>query len=420
MQETIEIFDVAVIGGGPAGMMAAGRAAELGASVVLLEKNNNLGKKLLMTGKGRCNLTQNQPDNREFIKKIGANGKFLFSSLACFGPEETMQFFKSHNLPLKTERGKRVFPTSDRAEDVLKVLQRYLKENKVKFIYGSEIFDFKLENQHIEKIKLKDGFVQARNYIIAVGGKSYPTTGSTGDGYQWAKRMGHTIIETNPTLVPVRTNESWIQYLQGLSLKNVAINIFQNNKKQATRFGEMIFTHFGLSGPIILDASREIGELLKKGEVEIEIDFKPALDFKQLDERLKRDFQESANKNFENYLPQLVPKKMIGVVIKLSGIIANTKIHAITKEERKILVHLLKEMKVSVVGLMGYDQAIATSGGVSLKEIDSKTMKSKIIDNLFFAGEILDLDGPTGGYNLQICWSTGYAAGTHAAEKIRD
>ncbi len=395
-------------------MMAAGRAAELGAKVILLEKNKHLARKLLITGKGRCNITQNQPDSREFVKKIGPKGKFLFSPLDSFGPEKVIAFFEARNLQLKTERGGRVFPVSDRSEDVLHALKKYLEENGVRIACESEVADFELKNNRIKILKLKNGTVQARSYILATGGKSYPLTGSTGDGYQWAKKMGHTIIDPSPALVPVKTKENWVKNLQGLSLKNVAITVFQKNKKQDARFGEMLFTHFGLSGPIILDVSKKIGELLKKGGVTIEIDIKPALDFQQLDDRLQRDFKKNANKNFGNYLPELLPQKMIGTAIELSGIDAGKKIHSITREERKKIIHLLKGMKVTVENLMGYDQAIATSGGVNLIEVDSKTMRSKIIENLFFAGEILDIDGPSGGYNLQICWSTGHAAGTHS------
>ncbi|MBU0646859.1 MAG: NAD(P)/FAD-dependent oxidoreductase [Patescibacteria group bacterium] len=415
MQEILEIFDVVVIGGGPAGMIAAGKAAESGAKVALLEKNKNIGQKLLLTGNGRCNLTQNQFNVSEFIKKIGLNGKFLFSSLTCFGPEKVMYFFESRNLSLKIEKNEKIFPVSDQADDVLKVLKKYLDEQKVKIFYESEVIDFELENNRIKNLKLKDKIIQATNYILATGGKSYPLTGSTGSGYLLAKKMGHTIVDLIPSLVPIKTKENWIKELSGLSFKNIAITIFQNSKKQNTYFGEMIFTHFGLSGPIILDASRDIGKFLKNGEVKIEIDFKPEFNFQQLDEYLQADFKKDANKNLKNYLLKFFSRKMVEIVIKLLKINADKKINEITKEERKNLIHFLKETKLSVEGLMGYDQAIITSGGVSLKEVDPKTMRSKIIDNLFFAGEILDLDGPTGGYNLQICWSTGYVAGINSA-----
>ncbi|MFH1175114.1 MAG: NAD(P)/FAD-dependent oxidoreductase, partial [bacterium] len=408
---------VAVIGGGPAGMMAAGRAAELGAKVVLIDKNKNLGRKLLITGKGRCNITHAEFDGKEFVKELGKNGKFIFSSLSAFGPQDVIKFFEEKGLKTKIERGRRVFPVSDKAMDVLSVLSEYLKKNNVKIIFGQEVLGFNIKDKKITGIRLKNEIINSDKFILAVGGKSHPLTGSTGDGYSFAKEMGHGIIEASPSLVPIKIKEDWAKDLQGLSLKNIAINIFQNNKKQDSRFGEMLFTHFGLSGPIILDASKKIGELLKDGKVEIRIDLKPALDFLQLDKRLQRDFEGSRKKDFKNYLPELLPQKLIETFLKLSGIDPHKKLHFVTKQERKNILHLLKEMKMTASGLLGFDQAIVTSGGVSLSEVDSKTMKSKIISNLFFAGEILDLDGPTGGYNLQISWSTGYAAGTYASGK---
>ena len=417
MNKDQQKFDVAVIGGGPAGMMAAGKAAENGASVVIIDRNKTLGRKLLITGKGRCNITQAQFDSKEFIKELGKKGKFLFSSFSQFGPEEVIKFFEERGLKTKVERGGRVFPISDRAEDVLKILSEYLKKNNVRMLLGREVFGFKTKKGKIESVKLKEENILADKFILAVGGKAYPITGSNGDGYSWAKDLGHTIINPEPSLVPVKIKEDWIKDLQGLSLKNIQINIFQNNKKIDSRFGEMLFTHFGISGPIVLDASKKIGELIKEGEVIIEIDFKPALDFVQLDKRLQRDFEENRNKDFKNYLPDLLPQKMIETFLKLSGIDPHQKLHFISKEERKKILHLLKEMKLTVGSLLGFDQAIVTSGGVNLKEVDSKTMQSKIVDNLYFAGEILDLDGPTGGYNLQICWSTGYAAGMCVASK---
>lgn len=410
-------FDVAVIGGGPAGMMAAGRAAELGAKVVLIEKNKNLGRKLLITGKGRCNITQAEFNDRKFIEKLGKNGKFLFSSFNEFGPKEVVDFFEKRGLKTKTERGGRVFPVSDKSIDILNILVDYLKKNSVKILLGQDVLGFDIENKKITGVRLKNEIINAGKFILAVGGKAYPITGSTGDGYSWAKEAGHTITNIKPALVPIGIKEDWIKDLQGLSLKNVQINIFQNGKKQDSRFGEMLFTHFGLSGPIVLDASKKIGELLKSGEVMIKIDLKPALDFIQLDKRLQRDFEGNRKKDFKNYLPELLPQKMVGTFLKLSKIDPHKKLHFISKEERKIILHLLKEMKMTVAELMGYDQAIITSGGISTREIDSKTMQSKIVENLYFAGEIIDLDGPTGGYNLQVCWSTGYAAGTYLKEK---
>lgn len=427
-------FDIVVIGGGPAGMMAAGRAAELGARVALLEKNSSLGRKLLITGKGRCNLTQAEFDDKEIIRKFGKHGKFLFSSLASFGPEETIKFFEDRKVPTKIERGGRVFPKSDRAQDVLRVLERYLEKNKVEIIYDASVAGFDVApaagGGKIASVKLGEkGYVSeekkamsptrriyADKFILCTGGKSYPATGSTGDGYGWAGDLGHRIIPPAPALVPIKTKETWVKDVQGLSLKNVEINLLQNNKKQDSRFGEMMFAHFGLTGPIVLDLSKKAGELMEAGEVSVSIDLKPALDHAQLDARLQRDFKEHSNKDFINYLPELLPQKMIAAILDLSGIDPRVKINFVTKEERKKLVGLLKDLRLTAAGTTGYGQAIVTSGGVDTKEVDPKTMRSRIVKNLFLAGEILDLDGPTGGYNLQMCWSTGYAAGTHAAD----
>ena len=408
------IFDVAVIGGGPAGLMAAGRAAELGKKVVLLEKNKKPGRKLVLTGKGRCNITNAEFDLRKLVENYGKKGQFLFHAFHVFGPQKTIEFFEKWGLKTKTERGQRVFPLSDEAQDVLKAFVRYLLKSRVKIAYGAEVIDIERKKHHINKLILKDGKIVARNYIICTGGKSYPATGSTGDGYEWAKALGHRIEPLFPSLVPLKIKEKWVPTLQGLSLKNVRVNIFQKDKKEASLFGECLFTHFGLSGPIILDASRKVGELLKKGAVEISLDLKPALDFKTLDGRLQRDFQKYHNKLFQNSLDDLLPQKMIPVIVKFSGIDPLKRATYITREERHNLVKLLKNLKMTVEGLLGFESAIVTAGGVSLQEIDDKTMKSKIVDNLFFAGEIIDADGPSGGFNLQLCWSTGNLGGENA------
>jgi len=416
MQKTQEEFDVVVIGAGAAGLMAAGRAAELGAKVAIVDKNKTLGRKLLITGKGRCNITQGELSDKEFIKKLDKKGQWFFSALAAFGPAAVINFFESRGLKTKIERGGRVFPESDQAQDVLDILLKYLREKKVKIFAGEAVLGFNLEDKKIISVKLADRNIVGKSFILCTGGKSYPVTGSTGDGYAWTSALGHTVIKPVPALVPIETKEVWPKNLQGLSLKNVNLNLWQNNKKQDFRFGEMLFTHFGLSGPIVLDISKKIGELLPKGEVTIEIDLKPALDIAQLDKRLQRDFAANGNKDFKNYLPDLVPQKMIEIVIKFSGVDAHKKLNAITKEERRKIAATLKSLRTGARGLMGFDQAIVTSGGVDLNEIDSRTMKSKIIENLFFAGEVIDLDGPTGGYNLQICWSTGYIAGTKSVK----
>jgi len=411
------IFDAAVVGGGPAGMMAAGRAGELGAKVVLLKKNNALGRKLLLTGKGRSNITKAEFNPKELVKKYGREGDFLLYPLSVFGVKETIGFFEKKGLKTKTERGKRIFPQSDKAGDVLGILIDYLKKNKVKITTNSEVGKILKNKNRITKIILKDGReISAKNYIICTGGKSFPGTGSTGDGYKWAKEMGHTVTKLRPALVPLKIKESWPKRAQGLSLKNVELTVFQNGKKQDSRFGELLFTHFGLSGPIVLDLSGEIGELLEKGEVKLFLDLKPALDFQTLDKRIRSDFSKYSNKLFKNCLSDLLPKKLISVIVELSGITPFKKVNEITREERHKLVGVLRGLEMGVCSLLGFGKAIITSGGVLLKEIDSKTMKSKLIENLFFAGEIIDLHGPTGGYNLQFCWSTGYLAGQSAAK----
>jgi len=413
-------FDVAVIGAGPAGLMAAGQAAALGARVVLIDKNQRLGRKLLMTGKGRCNLTQAEFNDKEFIKKLGKNSQWFFSALATFGPAEVIEFFEARGLKTKTERGGRVFPVSDKALEVLDVLLKYLRAGKVKILSGEEVLGFETEAGKLSAIKLKDKKIFAKFFILSTGGKAYPATGSTGDGYAWAKKLGHKIIAARPALVPVETKEVWPKNLQGLSLKNVELSVWQNQKKRDSRFGELLFTHFGLSGPIVLDLAKKIGELLPDNEVELRLDLKPALNGEQLDKRLQRDFLAFGNKNFKNYLPDLLPQKMIETIIRFSGILSDKKLNSISRQERQKLAGILKNMKITVRGLMGFDQAIVTSGGVDLKEINSRTMQSKIVDNLLFAGEIIDLDGPTGGYNLQICWSSAWLAGTFCGQQVKN
>jgi hypothetical protein len=410
-----ENYDVVVVGGGPAGMMAAVQAAMLGKKVVLLEKNEKPGKKLFLTGKGRCNITNAEPDLRKLVENYGPEGRFLFHAFSAFGPKEVMAFFEKAGLKLKTERGQRVFPQSDRSSDVVRILTGYLERNKVSVMTGVEIVKIISQNRRIKKLILRNGEISGENYILCTGGLAYPLTGSTGDGYAWAERLGHQKPELRPALVPLMTKELWVKDLQGLSLKNVEANVFLGNKKQFSIFGECLFTHFGLSGPIILDMSRQVGELLKKGEVRISIDLKPALDSSKLDKRLQKDFQKYQNKEFKNSLDDLLPQKLIPVIVKLSGIAPEKKVNIITKEERATLAKLLKNLEMTVNGLLGFDQALVTEGGIALKEIDHKTMKSKIVENLYFAGEIIGVHGPSGGFNLQICWSTGCLAGRSAA-----
>ena len=412
-------YDLAVIGGGPAGMIAAGRAGELGASVILIERNLNLGKKLLLTGKGRCNIT-NKTDQRTFVKRIGPKGDFLFSSLSKFGINDTIRFFQNHGLEIKVERGKRVFPVSDHSYSVLNVLVSYLNQSKVDIRLGLGVKNFIKKNNIIEGIISDKGDkISADNYLIATGGKSYPQTGSKGDGYRWLRRMGHTIHPLYPSLVPIVTRGNLAKKLEGLSLKNVEITIYHYKEKFESKFGEALFTSNGMSGPIILDLSRKLSRFLAQGEKDfrLEIDFKPALNNEVLDKRIQRDFSSYSNKMFKNSLGKLLPRKLIPVIIQKSGIPFDKKANFITKEERRKLVFILKHFSLEIRGVGGYNKAIVTGGGVDLDEIDQRTMKSKKIDNLYLAGEILDLDGPTGGYSLQICWTTGYVAGQSIASK---
>jgi len=411
------LFDIAVIGGGPAGMMAAGRAAELGAKVVLIEKNETLGKKLLITGKGRCNFTHNEFDIRKFAEKFGRNGRFLYSALEVFGAREVIDFFESRGVKGKVEQGDRIFPEKGNAQDILNVFIKYLAEGKVNILLNTEVIGFQQEKGKISQVLLRERQLSADKFIICAGGKAYPQTGSSGDGYRWAEQLGHAIVTPVPALNPVKTSENWVKELQGLSLKNVSLKLFQNSKKKDERFGEMLFTHFGVSGPIVMDMSKNIGTLLKNGTVKLILDLKPALDFKKLDKRIQRDFEKFKGRMFKNSLKGLLPLSMIPVMIKLSGIEPEKKVDYINREERNKLVHLLKELELTPTGMLGFKWSVVTSGGVAIKEVNPNTMCSKKVENLYFAGEILDLDGPSGGYNLQECWSTGYLAGESAAKR---
>jgi len=407
-----EIYDLIVIGGGPAGIMAAGMAGARGARVLLLEKNKDLGKKILITGKGRCNVTQAEFNLRKLVETYGKDGKFLFSSFHQFGPREIMDFFESRDVELKIERGGRVFPVSDNARDVVSALKKFLKESKVEIMYNASVKGFDHEDGEIKSVKLAGNKkIKTKNLLIATGGLSYPVTGSTGDGFKWAKDLGHTVIEPAPALVPLKIKEEWTRRLQGLTMKNVGLTAWQGKKKITSRQGDMLFTHFGISGPIVLDMSKEVILAEKKGQVELFLNLKPALTREQLDARMQRDFKKYNNKVFKNALSDLVAKKMISIIIEQSGIDPEKKVNSIAKSERIKFLELLQNIKMTVTGNTGYVQAIVTSGGVSLKEIDPKTMRSKIIPNLYFAGEVLDIDGPTGGYNLHVAWSTGFVVG---------
>jgi predicted Rossmann fold flavoprotein len=411
-------YDLIVIGGGPAGMIAGGRAAEKGANVLLIDKNDRLGVKLLITGKGRCNVTNAEFDNRVFADKFGKNGKFLLSPLSFFGVKDVMAFFKKRGLPMKIERGDRVFPQSDKSTSVVKVLEKYLRDGGVDVRLKTKAKSIVIKNKKIEKIILSNKKeLKAKNYLISTGGQSHPETGSNGCAYVWLEEMGHNIIEPRPALVPVLVKENVTRRLEGLSLKNVEISLYHKGKKKTSRFGEALFTYKGLSGPIVLDMSREVGEFLNSGDLKFVIDFKPALSYEILDKRIQRDFNKFGKKMLKNSLGELSPNKLIPVIIWLSGIHPEKKVNTINKEERTNLVKVLKEFTLEIEDLDGFKKAIVTAGGVDLKEIDFKTMKSKLISNLYIAGEVLDFDGPTGGFNLQACWSTGYVAGSNVVDK---
>lgn len=405
-------YDVIVIGGGAAGCMAAGTAAENGKNVLLIERNDKIGRKVMITGKGRCNVTNACSLLNELIENIPVNGRFLYGALSRFMPFDTMDFFENLGVTLKIERGNRVFPESDKAVDIVDALNKYLKMTGVRRIKG-RIIKLNNENGDITSAEDEDGNIySADSFIIATGGKSYPLTGSTGDGYMLAKQCGHTITELKPALVPLETSDSWTGALQGLALKNISVTVIDNDsyKEIFSDFGEMLFTHFGISGPVILSASSHIKDI-RNGKYTIEIDLKPALSEEKLDARILRDFSENANKSIANALVKLLPHKLIPVIVKLSGIPTDLKVNQITKQMRQELVYLLKHFTINISGFRPIEEAIVTSGGVSVKEINAKTMKSTLCNNLYFAGEVIDVDAYTGGFNLQIAFATGVLAG---------
>ena len=405
-------FDCIVIGGGPAGMIAAITAARAGKNVILLEKNDRLGKKLLITGKGRCNVT-NDCSADEVLKNTPRNGKFLFSAMAAFPPAMAMQFFEDAGCALKTERGNRVFPTTDRSQTVLEALQRELKKSGV-LVKTARVLSIEQDEMGVTGVATSAGFFESRKIILATGGASYPTTGSTGDGYKFAKALGHTIVEPQGSLVPLETAGPDAPEMQGLALKNSALKLLNPKGKAVYKdFGEMLFTHFGVSGPMILSASAHIG----KGDGwKISIDLKPALEENKLDDRILRDLEMYQNRSMENALTDLLPRSMIPVVLRRIGVDGSLQANSFTKQNRRALVELLKNFTLEITGKRPVAEAIITSGGVKCGEIDPKTMESKKVSGLYFAGEIIDCDAYTGGFNLQIAWATGVAAGRAVAE----
>lgn len=401
---------VIVIGGGSSGIMASIKAAMQGNDVLLIERNEKIGKKLFITGKGRCNVTSNK-DVEEIIKNIPGNGVFMYSSLYTFTNYDLMKMIEDKGVKLKVERGDRVFPESDKSSDIIRCFEKYLTENEARVMLNTRVTEILQCNGKISGVKINDDRVIGCDVVIlATGGKSYPATGSSGDGYKFAKSLGHTIMDIKPALVPLVAKEVWIRDLMGLSLKNVELKVKKNNKVVYSDFGEMLFTHFGISGPIVLSASRKVIDYLPE-EVEIYIDLKPGLDLAELDRRILKDFEKNTNKQFKNSLNELLPQKMIPVIIELCGINPDKAVNVISREERASLIKLIKEFKVTITSARSVEEAIVTRGGVSIKEVDPSTMESKLIEGLYIVGEVLDVDGFTGGFNLQIAFSTGYCAG---------
>ena len=411
---------VIIIGGGPAGMLAAISAAKENDDVILIEKNNSLGRKLLITGKGRCNITSSLEID-EFIKNVPGNGRFLYSAFQNYTNRDIIELIEKNGIKVKEERGNRIFPVTDKAEDVLNAFIKEMKKYKnIEIRTGIKVENILVENGEATGIKLETGEkIYGSKIILATGGKSYPVTGSNGEGYKMAKALGHTIEKIRGSLVPLTGDQKLCQGMQGLSLRNIKMTIkdLEKNKKIYDDFGELLFTHFGVSGPTILSASahllryKDVERLFGEGKIKLYIDLKPALSPEELDLRIRRDFEEVKNKEFKNSLEKLLPKKMIPQILELSEIDINKKVNSITKEERQKIVNLLKNFEIDIDGFRPVEEAIVTAGGISIKEINPKTMESKLVKGLYFAGEIIDVDAYTGGFNLQIAYSTGYTAG---------
>ena len=411
----LDSADLVVIGGGAAGLMCAAFASARGIPTLLLDPNQKLGRKLRITGKGRCNLTNNC-DIKTILANIPGDGRFLYSALNRFSPAEVMNWFESRGLALKTERGNRVFPVSDNANDVAELLIRECRRNGVRFLRGKALA-LTAEDGAVSGVVTGEGAIACRAAAVCTGGLSYPLTGSTGDGYRFARSFGHTLVSPQASLVPLESTDGYCAEMQGFSLKNVTLSAFEEDRLIYREMGEMLFTHFGVSSPLVLSASAHMRDMANH-KYRLEIDLKPGLDEKKLDARLLRDFEKYANREFRNALSDLAGSSMIPVLVRLSGIPDDTKVHDITREQRMKLLRLFKAFPVSVSGKRPIDEAIVTAGGVELKEINPRSMESKLIQGLYFAGEVLNLDAYTGGFNLQIAWATGYAAGVHAANSV--
>jgi predicted Rossmann fold flavoprotein len=417
----VERFDVIVVGGGPAGLMAAGRSAERGERVLLVEKNASLGEKLLLAGRRRCNITNAEPDVDAFLSRYGEKGRFLYPGFGRFGPRETVAFFNRNGIRTVVERGNRVFPDRSPAANgggqrVLDCLLLYCKKGRVRILRNSPVSALRVKKGRVECVVTATEELFASRFVLATGGRSYPKTGSTGDGYRFAAQAGHTIVEPGPAIVPIKTRETWVKLARNFNLRNVRLTVTVNGEKADERFGEMEFTNFGVSGPIAMDLSSFVSDWMKQGAVRLILDLKPALSLEKLEARIGRDFEKYEDREFGRALVDLLPASLIPMILELSDVPADKGVAWVSPEERRDLAGLIKNIPLTVNGLWSFDHAIVTKGGVCLKEVDPANLRSRLCENLYFAGEILDLNGPTGGFNLQVCWTTGFLAGCGAEE----
>jgi predicted Rossmann fold flavoprotein len=420
MQKPINKFDVIVIGGGASGMMAAGRAGELGKRVLVLEKNSSLGKKLKITGGGRCNITNAEEDQQILLSKYGSAKDFLFSPFSQFGVKETFNFFEGLGLPLVIQEFKRVFPKTEKAIDVFKVLEKYMKRGNVEILAGSSVEGISGKGGMITGVRVNGKILSAESYILATGGMSHPETGSTGDGFSWLKKLGHEVKEPSPTIVPLAVADKWVKELAGNKLSSVRVTFYADKKKELAVKGDVLCTHFGLSGPVILNSAGKVADMFYEGTVTASIDLHPKEDLGSLDKRLTSIFDENKNFLIKNIFNKFGPAGTGRVILPLLGIPSELRVHSITKEQRKHIVHTMKALPVTITRLMGYDRAVVADGGVSLKQIDTRTMRSLLYKNLYITGDLINISRPSGGYSLQLCWTTGFVAASAASRTTED